>query len=164
LDNLSAFRYVAFGHGTLHAFDAFHTEYRDRRFRCFRGEYMYHRAVWRRGYSFQFIEEGPIERGDAVVISYPFSDSGNKHPFMDEVIAACNRLDVPVLLDCSYMNVATGIQFDVDQPSIAAITFSLSKTFYGLSPLRIGVRFKREFSDDLVDLCNTLGSANQHSC
>ena len=60
-----------------------------------------------------------------------------------EVIAACNRLDVPVLLDCSYMNVATGIQFDVDQPSIAAITSSLSKTFYGLSPLRIRCAFKK---------------------
>jgi len=164
LDNLGAFPYVAVSHGTLHAFDAFHAEHRDRRFRCFRGEYMYHRAVWKQRYSFKLIEDGPVERGDAIVISYPFSDSGNKHPLMDEVIATCNRIEVPVLLDCSYMNVATGIRFDVDQPCVVALAFSLSKTFYGLGPLRIGVRFRREFNDDLVDICNTLDSANPHSC
>ncbi|MBV9863099.1 MAG: hypothetical protein JO267_13245 [Alphaproteobacteria bacterium] len=162
--SLAAFPYVAFCHGTLHAFDAFYSEYRERRFRRFRGEYMYHGAVWRHGYSSKFIEEGPIESGDALVLSLPFTDSGNKHPLMEEVISACNRLNVPVLLDCSYVNIATGIDFDVDQPCIVALAFSLSKTFYGLAPLRIGIRFKREFNDDVVDICNTLGGSNLYSC
>ena len=164
IKNLEALPYVSCSHGTLQAFDAFHAEYRHRRFRCFKGEYMYHGATWRHGYSFQFLEDAPIEKSDAVVISLPFTDSGSKHPLMDEVILACNRLDVPVLLDCSYMNIAGGIEVDVDQPCIKVLAFSLSKTFYGLSKLRIGVRFKKEFNDDIVDICNTAGGVNLYSC
>jgi hypothetical protein len=164
IKNLDAFRYVSSANGTIQAFDAFYAEYRHRRFRCFKGEYMYHRAAWRHGYSFKFLEDAAIEGNDAVVLSLPFTDSGCKHPLMDEVIFACNRLSVPVLLDCSYMNIAAGIQFDVDQPCVKVLAFSLSKTFYGLSTIRIGVRFKKEFSDDIVDICNTAGAVNLHSC
>ena len=70
------------------------------------------------------LSDAPIERGDAVVLSLPFTDSGCKHPLTDEVIATCNRLDVPLLLDCSYLNIASGIEVDVDQPCIDSLAFS----------------------------------------
>jgi hypothetical protein len=126
---------------------------------------MYHRAAWRHGYAFELIEDAPIESGDAVVISLPFSDSGGgEHPLMKDVIAACNRLDVPVLLDCAYMSIGAGIDFDFGEPCIKVVTFSLSKSFYGLDKMRIGVRFKSEYTDDFVDVFNTAGMTSQYAC
>lgn len=164
LQNLDEFRFLSFTHGTIQAFDAFYAEHRHRRFRCFRGEFMYHRAAWRRGYAHAFLDDAPVEPQDAVIISLPFSDSGSKHPLMDEVISACNRSNVPVLLDCAYMNIAGGIDFDFAQPCVEAVAFSLSKTFYGLNKMRIGVRFKKSFDDDFVDVFNAAGMVSQYAC
>lgn len=125
---------------------------------------MYHRAAWRHGYSHAFLEDAEVERNDAVVISLPFSDNGGRHPLMDDVIFACNQLSVPVLLDCAYMNIGTGIHFDFDQPCVKVVAFSLSKTFYGLNKMRIGVRFKREFDDDFIDVFNAAGMVSQYAC
>ena len=164
LINIDMFRFSSFTHGTIQAFDAFYSSNRKRRFRCFKGEFMYHVACWRVGYDFAFIEDAPVQRGDAIVISLPFSDSGGRHPLMDEVIAACNRLEVPVLVDCAYMNISKGIEFDFNQPCIDVVAFSLSKTFYGLAKMRIGVRLSKNFTDDFVHVFNTAGMVNQFSC
>ncbi|CAN5280563.1 hypothetical protein BH10PSE13_BH10PSE13_10160 [soil metagenome] len=164
LKNLEMFRFSSFTHGTIQAFDAFYASNSKRRFRCFKGDFMYHTACWRNDYAYAFIEDAPVERGDAIVISLPFSDFGGKHPLMDEVIDACNRLDVPVLVDCAYVNISNGFDFDFDQPCIDVVTFSLSKTFYGLPKLRIGVRLRRKFTEDFIDVFNTAGMVNQFSC
>lgn len=164
LKNLDALPYTSFVNGTIQAFDAFCLEHRNRRFRCFKGEFMYHRAIWRGGFDFALIEDGPITADDAVVISLPFSDTGGRHGRMDEVIADCNRLGVPVLIDCAYMHIAGGIDYDFAQPCISVVTFSMSKTFHGLDKLRIGIRFSRRFADDFVDVFNTVEMANQYAC
>lgn len=164
LRNLDALPYTAFVNGTIQAFDAFYMENRTRRFRCFKGEFMYHRAAWRQGFDFALLEDGPVTVGDAIVISLPFSDTGDRHGQMDEVIADCNRLGVPVLIDCAYMHIAGAIDFDFDQPCISIVTFSMSKTFHGLDKLRIGIRFSRRFADDFIDVFNTVEMANRHSC
>ncbi|RZL28112.1 MAG: hypothetical protein EOP64_05510 [Sphingomonas sp.] len=161
---LETLPYVSFTCGTIQAFDAFYLEHRHRRFRCFRGDFMYHLATWRRGFAFAYIEDAPIAPDDAVVISLPFSDSGTKHARMDETLADCDRLNIPVLVDCAYMNIAGNIDFDFSHPCISVVAFSLSKTFFGFDKLRIGVRFSRSFVDDFIDTYNTVEMSNQYSC
>ena len=164
LNNLNSLPIVAYTNGTIQAFDAFYLQHARRRFRCFQSEFMYHRATWRDRLDFLSIDAAPLAVGDAVVISLPFSDLGGKHPQTDEVIDRCNYLNIPVLIDCAYMNIAAGMSLDFSQPSIQVATFSLSKTFHGLDKLRIGVRFSRQFNDDLVDIFNTVEMSNQFSC
>ena len=135
--------------GTTEAFDKFYMANHTRRFRCFRGEYMYHQLTWRNNWPEQwsYIDDGPILENDAVVISLPFSDTGNKHRHHDRVISICEKLGVPVLLDCAYFGICNGIDFDVSATCIKTLTFSLSKTF-PVAHARIGMRLTREDNDD----------------
>jgi len=155
LHGLEKFDNLGYIHGTTQAFDAFYSENKDRRMRCFRGEYRYHTVIWRNNYpGWKYIEDDEIRKNDAVVISLPFSDFGSEHPEMQKVLDSCDRLNVPVLVDCAYYSITKDLNFDLDRPCIDTIAFSMSKAFYGVEKLRIGMRCKREFKDDSVDALN----------
>ena len=145
---LENFPIAAYSNGATEAFDKFYLKNHTRRFRCFRGEYMYHQASWRNYCpSWQFLDDGPILEGDAVVISLPFSDLGCEHPQMQATLNACYKLGVPVLVDCAYFGICNDITFDFTHPAITDLTFSLSK-FLPVAHLRIGIRFTRTDDDD----------------
>jgi hypothetical protein len=134
--------------GTSESFDKFYLKNHTRRFRCFKGEYMYHAASWKTCFpNWSWIDDGAIQAGDAVVMSYPFSDTGDKHPAMDHVLDQCDRLGVPVLIDCAFFGACHGLEFDFDRESITDITFSLSKTL-PVPHARIGIRFTKKDDDD----------------
>ena len=65
-----------------------------------------------------------------MVISVPFSDNGYIHPDTQEILETCNKLEIPVLIDLAYYNLARGIDFNLDEPCISTFTFSLSKGFF----------------------------------
>jgi hypothetical protein len=148
LTGLDGFPILAFSNGTSESFDKFYLKNHSRRFRCFRGEYMYHAASWRNYFpGWSWLDDGPIEANDAVVISLPFSDTGNQHPETVNIVEQCNRLGVPVLIDCAYFGICQDIQFDFTPNCITDITFSLSKTF-PVRHMRIGMRLTRLDDDD----------------
>lgn len=137
----------AYSNGTTEAFDKFYLKNSTRRFRCFKGEYMYHQAAWRNYFpNWKFLDDEDIQPNDAVVISLPFADLGSEHPQMQKVLDECANLNVPVMLDCAYFGLCKDIRFDFTHPAITDITFSLSK-FLPVAHLRIGVRFTK-FDDD----------------
>ena len=145
------FPIAAMSNGTTEGFDKFYLKHHQRRFRCFRGEYMYHAAAWRNYFNNNWcrIEDDDIRENDAVVISLPFSDLGNQHPLMHQILTDCDRLGVPVLVDCAFFGICKDVNFDFDYDCITDITFSLSKTF-PISHLRTGVRFTRADDDDTM--------------
>ena len=53
--------------------------------------------------------------------------------------------------------------FDLNRDCIKAITFSLSKAFYGAERVRIGIRCKKEYNDDPVDLFTSMGMLSKIS-
>ena len=58
---------------------------------------------WRNHFkNWKYINNLDIKKNDAVVISLPFSDTGSKHQDMEKLIDLCDRLNVPVLIDCCY--------------------------------------------------------------
>lgn len=146
--NLDKFSVKAYSNGTTEGFDKFYLRNLNRRFRCFRGEYMYHGASWKLYCpEWKFIEDAPLESTDAVVVSLPFSDTGNQHSKMNELLDTCDRLQIPVLVDCAFVGICQNIDFDFDRNCITDITFSLSKTF-PVANLRIGMRLTRDDNDD----------------
>jgi hypothetical protein len=146
--NLDKFSVKAYSNGTTEGFDKFYLRNLNRRFRCFRGEYMYHGASWKLYRpDWKFIEDAPLESTDAVVVSLPFSDTGNQHSGMNELLDTCDRLQIPVLIDCAFVGICQNINFDFDRSCITDITFSLSKTF-PVANLRIGMRLTRYDNDD----------------
>lgn len=148
LTGLKNFGIACFSQGTTESFDKFYLRNHHRRFRCFRGEYMYHAASWRNYFpGWRYIEDEAITENDAVVVSMPFSDTGDVHPETIDILKKCTALGVPVLIDCAFFGICRGIEFDFDHDCITDVTFSLSKTF-PVSHVRIGMRLTRIDDDD----------------
>jgi hypothetical protein len=149
INGLDEFPYQCYSNGTTEAFDKFYMKNKDKRFRCFRGEYMYHKLAWRDKFDWEWIETESLRKGDAVVISLPFADTGDKHLDWEWLMTQCDLHDIPVLVDCAYFGICKNIVFDFNHRCITDIVFSLSKTF-PLAYARCGIRFTREDNDDTM--------------
>jgi len=163
VNGLDQFPIAAFSAGTTESFDKFYLKNRSRRLRYFKGEYMYHQVAGRQYFDqATFIEDSDLEIDDAVVISLPFADTGNEHKDMVDVLEKCDRLEIPVLIDCAYFGICAGINFDFNHSSITDITFSLSKTF-PVPHMRIGMRLTRTDDDDTLLVYNKTQYINRLS-
>jgi hypothetical protein len=157
LDNFNSKQYV---HGTCQSFDFFYLSHTRKRMRCFKGDFAYHRLSWKEKFDWLYIEDDIIRENDAVIISVPFSDLGDIHPLTVDVLNKCDKLGVPVFIDCAYMIIARDIDFDFNRKCIQGISFSMSKGFYGAEKLRIGLRLTREYEDDPVEVFNSMQMLN----
>jgi len=151
LDNFPS---VTYSQGTTESFDKFYLRNRNRRFRCFRGEYLYHELTWRNlGHDWAYIDDKELQANDAVIFSLPFADTGNQKN-TQELLDTCLSLGIPVLIDSAFFGICSGIDFDYSHPTITDVTMSLSKPFpvYGM---RIGIRFSKDTTDGLNIYGNT---------
>jgi len=150
VEGLENFKYAVYSHGTSEAFDKFYLKNLDRRFRIFKSEYLYHQLAWRNSkLDWAYIEDERLDKNDAVIISYPFADTGNKHEQMDFILHNCTVLGIPVLIDCAYYTISLDLEFNFNHKCITDITFSLSKTF-PVAHARIGMRLTKEDDDDTL--------------
>lgn len=145
---LDEYKLACFSNGTSESFDKFYLKNNNKRFRIFRGEYMYHPASWKTYFpNWCYLEDDDLHSNDAVVISFPFSDTGDKHVDMDQLLDQCDKLGIPVLIDCAFFGICGGIDFDFSHECITDITFSLSKTL-PVANMRIGMRLSKTDDDD----------------
>ena len=159
---LEEFKHKSFSHGTIQGFDFFYSKHNNKRFRFFKGEFIYHKLSCRNNFKFKYLEEGELEKGDAVIISLPFSDNGGAHPKMNSVLKKCDKIGIPVLLDLAYINISGDLSVDLNFKCIETLTFSLSKTFSSLERLRVGMRLNREYEDDPMDVFNSINMVNNY--
>lgn len=157
---LEDFHYQCFSNGTTEAFDKFYMKNSKKRFRCFKGEYMYHKLAWRDKFDWQYLEDSPLHKNDAVVISLPFADTGDKHIDYHDLMRKCSDMGVPVLVDCAYFGACRNIHIDVAYPCITDVTFSLSKTF-PVAYARIGMRYTKEDNDDTMFVYHKINYNNK---
>jgi hypothetical protein len=166
---LDLFREKSYSLGTSESFDKFYIENSSRKFKCFQGEYLYHKISWKSaGIEWNYIdcEENKIilEPNDAVVVSFPFADTGNRHPLMtEEFFDECLRLNIPVMLDCAYFGICQGMNFDFTHPAITDAVFSLSKSF-PVRHFRIGLRLAKRIKDDGLTAYNNTQYLNKIAC
>ena len=161
VQGLEQFPHACYTNATTEAFDKFYLKNHTRRFRCFRGEYMYHILSWRNCFpNWCYMDQDDLKSGDAVVISYPFADTGGKHGEMDRVLSQCEAMDIPVLLDCAYMGICSGLDINLTWSCITDVTFSMSKSF-PLSHARIGMRVTRHDDDDPLFVLNKTNYTNR---
>lgn len=153
LDN---YQYACYSAATSESFDKFYMKNASKRFRCFRGEYVYHKIAWRDKFAWAYIDDDELRTGDAVIISLPFADTGNKHTNHDEVLDTCDRLGIPVLIDCCYFGVCANMEIRLDYDCITDVAFSLSKAF-PVAHARIGMRLTKEDNDDTLFAYNSPG-------
>tara|TARA_B100000902_G_scaffold29489_1_gene35439 strand:+ start:1495 stop:2403 length:909 start_codon:yes stop_codon:yes gene_type:complete len=115
-------------HGTSQAMDWWHywCEWNNLTCKVFRGEYPYHKDL-RQG-ACPFIEEHPLQKGDALLISLPFSGNGGTHERMQEAFDTCDKLGIPVFIDACWFGCCSGLDFDFARDCIQAVAFSTTKS------------------------------------
>ena len=143
--NLDGFQYRYVSLGVTQALDWWHywCTANGYRLRMFRGEYPYNRdALLEQWTQDRYIDDTPLQRGDAVIVSVPFSGSGRKPERWKELIEVSNKLDIPVFVDCAWFGTCSGIEVKLNHDCIKMVAFSTSK---GLScgNWRSGIVFTR---------------------
>jgi histidinol-phosphate/aromatic aminotransferase/cobyric acid decarboxylase-like protein len=150
--------------GTTETFDKWYLMTNQRRLRLLKGEYFYHQIAAREVYkSFRWIEDGPIQNQDVVVISCPFADTGNIPMGFDSIMQQCEDYNVPVLVDMAYINLAQNLSIDLSYNCIKVVTTSMSKVF-PVPHYRIGMRLTKGIDDDLMIAYQQNNYVNRFSC
>lgn len=143
IKGLDTFSYVTPSVGVTQSLDEFHYFILEQglKLRMFRGEYPYNRDVHPWSYD-DFIDDRPLEKGDAVIISCPFSGTGSQHQKMEQMFDNAYDLKIPVFIDMAWFGTCKGINIDLSHPAIEEVAFSTTK---GLctGDYRSGIRFSR---------------------
>jgi hypothetical protein len=126
--------------GNTQAFDDFYIRHHDRKFKFLRGEYPYLSKYVR---AWDFVEDADLTRKDALVMSAPFSATGNMHPRFYETLERAQNLDIPVLIDCAFFGITRNLELDLNYRCIQSVCFSLSKAF-GAGCFRSGIEFTKQ--------------------
>ena len=157
LYGLEKFTEACFTQGTTESFAQFYIRYRNQRLRLAKGEYFYHQMMHGLWYeNFAWLDEDDIKGNDVVLISVPFSDTGDIPVNLEDMLNDCDSHNVPVMLDLAYINIAKGLTINLEHPCIQYVVSSLSKVF-PVENLRIGIRLQREKFEDQLYVINEKG-------
>ena len=156
LSGLGDFSSKTYIHGTTQAFDEFYLRHHDKRLRTFPGEFAYHKVAARSGRLnwLEIDEKNLLETGDCLILSVPFSASCDVYDGIDEIFDTCDAKNIPVHLDFAYLGISKGIDLNLQHSAIYSLSFSLSKVYFGIERLRVGIRLKRSYEDDYLDFSN----------
>ncbi len=150
------FTEACFTNGTCQSFDYFSLRYgKTHRMRISKSDYFYHQMMKRLFYpeNYSFIEEDKLRKGDALLISVPFSDTGNEPNNLEDLLCMCDDLKIPVLLDLAYLNLSIDIEIDLSHKCIEYVVSSLSKIF-PIENHRVGIRLQRKIWEDQLYVFN----------
>lgn len=158
---LDAFKHSCYTAGAVDGIASFiHRHATSRRIRFSAAEFIGNKIVSNHAnLKYALLEQEPLEKGDALVLSLPFSGTGSMHKDYFDIIQTCNLYHIPVLIDMAYFSTSYGIDVDLDQPCITDVVFSLSKCFS--TSLRLGYRVTKEYHDDISQANYELGICNR---
>lgn len=137
INGLDRFTHSDLISGTTQSFDEAYYRYRNRRLRIFRGEYAYHKRIV--SYS-RWIDDEPICETDYLIISIPFCGNGYLAPNLEDVLNTCDKLKVPVIIDCAWYGTCYDMNIDLSHDCITEVSFSLTKST-GTGNIRSGIRY-----------------------
>lgn len=155
IKGIGSFNKLCFTNGTTESFAQFFIRFRNKRLRLKKGEYFYSQMMKKLWYSNNsaWLDEDKIQKGDVLLLSVPFSNTGDVPENLENILTECDNLDVPVMLDFAYINLATDFELDVSHPCIEYIVTSLSKVF-PVENHRIGLRMQKTMFEDQLYVIN----------
>lgn len=137
----SDYKYCVYSAGVTQAIDHFIIRHASRRIRYFAGEYVYTEALCKSVNHKSLDLELDVLETDAIIISLPFSSTGNTHDLLGKLFSLADEKKIPTFIDCAYFGTTKNVIYDFSNACIEAISFSLSKST-PLWPLRLGIRFQ----------------------
>ena len=140
VDGLERFPMRRLVSGITQAFDDFYIRYSNRTFKFLRGEYPY---LSKYAHKWAFVEDEELTRKDVLVMSAPFSATGNMHPRFYETMERAEAIDIPVFVDCAFFGITQNLKLDLDYRCIQSVGFSTSKAF-GAGCFRSGIEFSKQ--------------------
>ena len=159
INGCDKYKFGCFTNGTRESFNFYYLRYLPtKRLRIAKGEYFFHqmlKGIYSDYVKFAWIDDEPIKKGDFVLISVPFSDTGNTPNYLESMLDICDDLEVPVMIDLAYLNISKGLTFNLDHKCIKYIVSSLSKVF-PVENFRIGIRLQKEIFEDPLTVINEL--------
>lgn len=164
ISGLDKFKHKHFTLGTSQAFDSFVLRHATKQVVNFIGDFQYHACISKH-INYKVIESTvELEKGQALILSFPFSDTGCEHVDFKKILETCNQLNIPVCLDIAYWGIAKDLTLQLnDWHCVQEVACSLSKPFHALETHRVGIRFSRHYTDDGVCMMNEVGMANNYS-
>lgn len=164
ITGLDSFEYIDFAQGTSHVFDHFVIKHANKEIGYFAGEFQYHQCISKHIKHRLLHTIDDLTAEHALLISLPFSDTGNQHQKFVQIMQTCNFLNIPVCLDLAYWGIAKDLSIDLSEyPCVKEITSSLSKPFCKLETHRVGIRFSKEYLDDGISMLNEVNMINDFS-
>lgn len=150
--------------GATQGFDSFYLRHQQKRITFFQGEYFYHplTAQYLNLPSKCISSIAELKFGDVLAISVPFCDTGNSVDDLESILYHCDLHNIPVLLDCAYWTISSGIHLNLNHECIDTVMFSLSKTF-PVAHARIGMRYTRVGMIDGQKLHSQINYSNRLS-
>lgn len=144
IDGINSFPFKFVSLGATQSLDWFHYECaRNKwRLRLLRGEYPYNRDVHEFDWDWFIEDTHSLAKGDAVIMSVPFSGAGHIHPMYYDVLKTCDSLDIPVMIDCAWFGTCYNLEWTVDFNCIKLVTFSTTKGL-GTGQWRSGICFSK---------------------
>lgn len=145
VSGLEPFDKVVITNAVTHSLESYFLANRNKRIRMFRGEYPHMRRLMKLyGQPVLYLGEGEDVNPayDVVLLSWPFSATGDKHPATDYILELCDKIGVPVFVDCAFWPACYDVPIDLGHECIRQVAFSLSKSF-PMAGVRIGIEFLR---------------------
>ena len=150
------YNHLCFTQGTTESFSQFYIRFKEsKRLRLAKGEYFYHqmmKSLWFNN-RFAWLDEDDVREGDVLLLSVPFSDTGDIPKNLETLLTECDRKNVPVMLDLAYLNLSTNLDIDLTHRCIEYVVTSLSKVF-PVENYRIGLRMQRTMFEDQLYVIN----------
>jgi hypothetical protein len=161
---LNEFNYVDYIQGTSQAFDHFVLRNATKQLVNFVGDFQYHKCISKHINYKILYDTNELTNNQSLIISFPFSDTGNEHIQFNKLLDKCEKLHIPVCLDIAYWGISKNLTLNLNKWScIQEVVCSLSKSFYVLETHRVGIRYSRSYADDGISMLNEVGMINQHS-
>lgn len=122
-------------YGITDAFNDFY--FLHKKISVLKGEYPYHKDL-----GFVVLDDiRDIEPGTALIISYPFSATGNVHSDWINIVKVCDERNISVFLDCSFFGIAENTFLYIPD-CVSHVAFSFSKIFC-TGVIRTGVLYTK---------------------
>ena len=103
---IEKFSNVDFSAGTTDTFYMFYFRHVNKRLRLFKDEYFVHHMIARNYFKdHMLIDQAPLEIGDVVVMSCPFSNTGTLPENFYDILERCDQLKIPVMLNHFLINI-----------------------------------------------------------